>query len=200
VSAESIPGPGDDPIESFLSWHAAARESEALDAAACCLATASIDGRPSARMVLYRGMHHGRLTFYTNLESRKAAELRDNPLAAMVFHWQSVGRQVRVEGEVELLSPDLSDRYFATRPRGSQLGAWASPQSRTLSGRGELEQRLAEIERRFAGAEVPRPAFWGGFGILPLRIEFWEQGEHRLHRRSRFTREAAGWRVESLAP
>ena len=195
-----LPAPGDDPIAAFLEWHAAARDREPLDAAACCLATASIDGRPSARMVLYRGMHHGRLTFYTNLQSRKASELRDNPVAALVFHWHSMERQVRVEGEVEPLSPELSDRYFATRPRGSQLGAWASPQSRTLSGRSELEERLAEVERRFEGTEVPRPTFWGGFGVLPLRIEFWEQGEHRLHRRSLFRHDGGVWRGEWLAP
>ena len=197
---EDLPQPDADPLAAFLQWQTLAQTQEPHEATACCLATADLDAAPSLRMVLFRGLHQGRFCFYTNYESRKAHELRENPRAALLFYWHSLNRQVRIEGSCAPLSPQTSDRYFGTRPRGSQIGAWASPQSRALQSRAELLQRVDEIEARFGADEIPRPSFWGGFGLLPARIEFWISGEDRLHWRRLFIRQGKRWRAELLAP
>jgi pyridoxamine 5'-phosphate oxidase len=189
-----------DPIALFQEWMAEATASGASMPDAMTLATAGADGRPSARMVLLRGVDEEGFRFYTNRESRKADQLAANPRAALVFHWQPPGRQVRIEGPVELLDDAASDAYFASRPRDSQLGAWASDQSRSLESWRALIDRLAEAEQRFHGEQVPRPPHWGGYLLRPEMIELWEHGEHRLHRRRAFTRGDNGWAEQLLAP
>jgi pyridoxamine 5'-phosphate oxidase len=164
------------------------------------LATATPDGRPSARIVLFRGLDDRGITFFTNRTSRKGDELRANPRAAAVIHWWELGRQIRIEGDVEETSAAESRAYWEGRPRGSQLAAWASRQSRSLSGREELDGYVAEVEERFAGVAVPLPRFWGGYRIVPTSVEFWTHRENRLHDRVRYVRDADGWRVERLAP
>ena len=173
----------DDPIELFESWFDQARGAGVPLCHAVCLATASTDGRPSARMVLFQGIEHGRLRFFTDYRSRKAGELERRPAAAMVFYWQPLDRQVRIEGSVERLSTESSDRYFSSRPRGSRISAWASIQSAEIEDRSRLENQWAEVEQRFAGGEVTRPPHWGGYGLLPERFEFWQGRDNRLHDR-----------------
>ncbi len=169
---------------------------------AAALATATPDGRPSARMVLVRGIAERDLRFFTNHESRKADELAANPVAALVFHWAPpLHRQARVEGSVERLTDEESRAYFRTRARESRLGAWASPQSRPLADRDELDRLLAEAEHRFAGEEdVPLPPFWGGYRLTPRAIELWQSRPGRLHDRARYEREEKGWACVRLAP
>ncbi|MBW8268443.1 pyridoxamine 5'-phosphate oxidase [Caldovatus aquaticus] len=192
----------EDPIALFESWLAEARRSEPAEAEAVCLATATPEGRPSARMVLLKGVDARGFVFYTNLESRKGSELAANPRAALCFHWKSLERSVRVEGPVERVSDAEADAYFASRPRPSRIGAWASAQSRPLEGRWALEKRVAEYALRFGLGEIPRPPFWSGFRVLPERIEFWRGMPFRLHERRVFHRDAAGegWREEMLYP
>lgn len=190
-----------DPFDLFDQWFAEARESEPNDPNAMALATADADGRPSVRMVLLKG--HGRdgFVFYTNREGRKAAELAANPHAALLFHWKSLRRQIRIEGSVTLASDAESDSYFASRSRDSQLGAWASDQSRPLDSRETFEARFAEVQARFEGQDVPRPPFWGGYRVTPKVIEFWQDRAHRLHERRVFTPDAqGGWREGLLFP
>lgn len=170
---------------------------------ALALATAGPDGRPSVRMVLLKGFDEGGFVFYTNLESRKARELEATPFAALCFHWQPMEVQVRVEGAVQAVTPEEADAYFASRPRGSQLGAWASLQSARLPSREELEERVRETEERFQGQEVPRPAHWSGFRVVPDRIEFWQGRPSRLHERDVYTLDPSapgGWRIGQLYP
>ena len=189
-----------DPILLFNAWFKEANTSEASLATACCLATADSRGIPSARMVLLKDADEKGFVFYTNLESRKGGELLSNPNAALCFHWKSLQRQVRVEGEVEPVTDKEADAYFASRPRGAQIGAWASKQSRELEGRFELEKRIAEYTAKFHIGSVPRPKFWSGFRIKPVAIEFWEDQLFRLHDRLIFARAEAGWTTERLFP
>ena len=189
----------EEPIAQLGAWLAEAREAVAQPDV-MALATADADGRPSARMVLLRGVDRRGVSFFTNRDSRKGRELRENPRAAAVVHWWELGRQVRLEGPVEELSEVESTAYWATRPRGSQIAAWASHQSEPLSGRGELVARVAEAEARFAGGDVPLPPFWGGYRIVPERVELWQHRDSRLHDRVRYERTAGGWRRERLAP
>lgn len=192
----------DDPIARFEAWMAEAATSEPNDPNAMCLATATPDGRPSARMVLLKGVDARGFVFYTNLESRKGAELSANPYAALCFHWKTLTRSVRIEGRVEPVSAEEADAYFASRPRGSRIGAWASKQSRPLESRLALEKRVAEFGLKFAVGEIPRPPFWSGFRLVPVRIEFWRDMPFRLHERLVFLREGpdAPWRTEMLYP
>jgi pyridoxamine 5'-phosphate oxidase len=194
------PAGTDDPIARFESWMAEAARSEPNDANAVCLATAAADGRPSARMVLLKGVDPRGFVFYTNLDSRKGQELAANPQAALCFHWKSLQRSVRVEGPVERVSEEEADAYYASRARGSRIGAWASKQSRTLEGRFALEKAVAEYTLKFGLGEIPRPPFWSGFRLLPARIEFWRDMPFRLHDRQVFHREGAAWRTEALYP
>lgn len=189
-----------DPFRLFADWFAEARESEPNDPDAMALATATPDGRPSVRMVLLKGHGPHGFTFYTNLDSRKGAELAANARAALLFHWKSLRRQVRIEGPVEPVPDQDADAYFATRSRDSQLGAWASWQSRPLDARPTFEKRYEELARRFDGADVPRPPRWSGYRLKPELFEFWTDRPHRLHERRLFTAEDAGWREGLLYP
>jgi pyridoxamine 5'-phosphate oxidase len=190
----------EDPIALFDAWYAEARETEINDSNAVALATADAEGRPSVRMVLLKGHGPDGFVIYTNRESRKAGNLAVNRYAALLFHWKSLRRQVRVEGPVSLVSDAESDAYFASRGRDSQLGAWASDQSRPLDSRETFEQRFAEMQARFEGGDVPRPPHWGGYRIAPDRIELWQDREHRLHERRLFVREDGGWSEGLLFP
>jgi pyridoxamine 5'-phosphate oxidase len=188
-----------EPFAPFQRWLDEAWQGEP-NAHARTLATASAAGRPSARAVLLKGLDERGFVFYTNLESRKSDELLANPHAALCFLWKSLNRQVRVEGVVELVTEEEANDYFAGRPRDSQIGAWASDQSKPLAGRAELERRVDEFSRRFAEGEVPRPPFWSGFRLVPQRMEFWQERPYRLHDRLLFLREGTGWRRERLFP
>ena len=189
-----------DPIARFRAWLAEAEVSEPNDPNAMALATADADGHPSVRMVLLKGLSDAGFVFYTNQQSRKGGELAENPHAALLFHWKSLRRQVRVEGRVEPVSDAEADAYFASRGRSSQLGAWASDQSRTLADRATLEAKLEDVKTRFGDSTVPRPPHWSGYRVVPQRIEFWSDGNARLHHREVFEREGGGWTMRLLNP
>ena len=189
-----------DPLALFDAWLAEAEASEPNDPNAMALATADAAGAPSVRMVLLKGHGPDGFVFYTNREGRKAAELAANPHAALLFHWKSLRRQVRIEGPVSLVTDAESDAYFASRSRDSQLGAWASDQSRPLDARETFEARVAEVTERFDGGDVPRPPFWGGYRVAPAVIEFWQDRAARLHERRVFTRAGDGWTEGMLYP
>ena len=191
-----------DPFGLFARWMTEAEKSEPNDPNAMALATVGADGMPSVRMVLLKGFDPAGFVFYTNLESRKGEQLRTHPKAALCLHWKSLRRSVRAEGLISPVSDAEADAYFAGRPRSSRIGAWASRQSRPLAGRFELERRVAEYTAKFGLGNIPRPPFWSGFKIAPLRIEFWKDGAFRLHDRLAFRREApvGPWTIEHLFP
>ncbi len=192
---------GDDPLDALTSWIHDAAQAGMIEPNAMALATADDEGRPSSRMVLCKGVDTRGLSFYTSLESRKGTELAVRPWAAATFWWDRLERQARVEGPVLRIPDDEADAYFASRPRGSRLGAWASEQSREIPDRATLERRAAEVQARFPGdAPVPRPPYWGGFVLSPTRIEFWQGRENRLHDRIRYEKEPDGWSRVRLCP
>jgi pyridoxamine 5'-phosphate oxidase len=190
----------DDPFALFDVWFAEAKVSEPNDPNAMALATVDTHGRPSSRMVLLKGHGPDGFVFYTNRESRKAGDMAVAPDAALLFHWKSLRRQIRIEGAIGLATDAESDAYFSSRSRDSQLGAWASDQSRPLADRETFEARFAEMEARFAGGDVARPPHWGGYRVTPSAIEFWQDRAHRLHERRLFTRTASGWDEGLLYP
>ena len=189
-----------DPFTLFNDWFAEARASEPNDPEAFALATADAEGSPSARMVLLKGHGPDGFIFYTNGDSAKAEQLASNPRAALLFHWKSLRRQVRIEGRVERVPDAQADAYFASRARDSQLGAWASDQSRPLDSRATFERRFEEVKRRYEGEDVPRPPHWGGFRVMPEKIEFWTDRPHRLHERRLFVLDREGWTEGLLYP
>ena len=189
-----------DPIELFGEWFEAAERSGILLPEALTLATCTRNGVPSARQVLLKRHDADGFVFYTNYGSRKARELEENPRAALLIHWPVLQRQVRIDGSVTRASEEESSAYFHSRPRGSQIGAWASRQSEFLSSRAELERRVSDYERKFKGGEVPLPEFWGGYRLVPEQIEFWQGRANRLHDRLLFSRSENGWSAERLYP
>jgi pyridoxamine 5'-phosphate oxidase len=190
----------DDPVARFEALLERARRASPHDPTAAALATADARGRPSVRIVLVKAFDARGLVFHTNRESRKGRELAENPHAALCFHWPALGEQVRAEGPVSLLDDAASDAYFASRPRASRVGAWASRQSAPLASREELLAAVAAVEARFAGGDVPRPPFWGGYVLAPERVEFWTSADDRLHHRVLYVRDGAGWTSSLLCP
>ena len=191
----------DDPIARFLEWLEHAKQCVAIpEPTAMTLATVDGEGNPSARVGLLKEAGARGFVFYTNLESAKARDIQDSPKVALNFYWMPLNRQVRVQGIADPVSDTEADVYFASRARESQIGAWASAQSRPLASREKMMERVEEYTRRFAGQPVPRPPFWSGWRVVPRRIEFWQQGDHRLHDRDLYTRQPDGWNVQKLYP
>ncbi len=188
------------PVDQFRIWFEQALSANVVEPNAMTLATADVTGQPSARIVLLKGFDESGFVFFTNYQSAKGRELLENPLAALVFFWAELERQVRINGEVEKTSDDESEAYFRTRPRLSQLGAHVSRQGRVIANRAELEQRMAAVSQEFEGMDVPRPENWGGFRVAPRTVEFWQGRPGRLHDRIRYVRQDGSWRLERLAP
>jgi len=189
-----------DPFDQFKHWFAEAMLAEQPDGEAMTLSTVAGGGSTAGRVVLLKGFDSGGFVFYTNYESRKSRELATNPQAALTFYWHTLNRQLRIEGKIEKASRQEAEEYFQTRPRGSQIGAWASPQSDEIVSRDVLEQRVAEIEARFGEGEIPCPPFWGGWRLEPDKIEFWQGRQSRLHDRIVYSKENGAWRIIRLAP
>lgn len=187
-------------MQTFRRWYTEAVDAGEVEPDAVSLATVDGEGAPSVRYVLLKGFDDRGFVFYTNLASRKSGHLALNPRAALAWRWRLVDRQVRAEGSVVAVEPAEADAYFASRPRGSQLGAWASRQSQVIEDRSQLDEQLAEVDKRFAGGEVPRPPFWGGYRLIPTVVEFWSQGEFRLHDRLQYSRRQGEWVIERLSP
>ena len=189
------------PIPMFKRWFQEALKAEVLDVNALALASISASGKPSNRIVLLKGLDSRGFTFFTNYESRKGKELRQKPVASLLFFWPQLSRQIRIDGKVSKVSTHESDVYFKTRPRGSQLGAWASNQSQTVPNREYLEARMRALEEKFAGKTIPRPPYWGGFRLVPNTLEFWQGRPNRLHDRLQYQRKGqGGWKISRLAP
>ncbi len=189
-----------DPIQRFHDWFEDAKEKEPTLPEAVALATADGNGTPSVRMVLLKAFDENGFVFYTNLESRKAQEIAETNRAALLFHWKSLGRQIRIEGAVTPVDPAEADAYFASRQRGAQIGAWASDQSRAMKSRFDLEKRVATFTAKFGVGTIPRPDHWSGYRIAPERLEFWSEATFRLHEREVFIRDGGEWRTERLFP
>lgn len=189
-----------DPLAQFQRWLTDAEGAGLVEPTAMALGTVSAEGLPSVRIVLFKGLHQGGFTFYTNYDSRKGQDLAARPHAALTFWWDKLERQVRIEGRVERVPAALSEHYFHSRPRGSQIGAYTSRQSQVLPQRAELDARLAEIEHKFAGQPIPLPDYWGGYRVVPDNIEFWQGRLNRVHDRLRYVRDGANWRIERLEP
>ncbi len=190
----------EDPIKIFENWLGEAEKSEPNDPTAMTLATVNAGGVPQARMVLLKGVDESGFVFYTNLGSGKADDLSHNPAAALVFHWKSLRRQVRISGPVEQVSEAEADEYFASRPRDSRIGAWASKQSQPLEGMFELEARVVKFAAKYAVGDIPRPKFWSGFRVIPKTIEFWSDRPFRLHEREVFNKTDDGWSTQRIYP
>lgn len=188
------------PVSQFQTWFEDARAAGLLEPNAMSLATTGADSMPDVRTVLLKYFDDNGFVFYTNYQSRKARELDENPRAALLFPWIGLNRQVRIQGSVTRVSKTESLRYFMSRPRGSQIGAWVSEQSKAIRSRGLLEQKVAEMKRKFGEGEIPLPDFWGGYRVIPERVEFWQGRPSRLHDRFEYTREGDNWRVERLQP
>lgn len=191
---------GDTPIELFAAWFEDALEGGVVEPNAMTLATVDAAGRPSARIVLLKGFDDNGFVFYTNRSSRKGSEMAANTYASLVFWWEPLQRQVRIDGDVEWVADDESDAYFASRPRGSQLGAWASEQSAVIESREVLSEKLKALEAHYEGREVPRPPHWGGYRVIPRSIEFWQGRPSRLHDRLIFRRDSDSWNIARLSP
>lgn len=189
-----------DPFSIFRDWYQEATDAGITDPSIMTLATANKDGKPSARIVLLKSFNEHGFVFYTNYQSRKGLDLEKHPWAALVLHWRETGRQVRIEGAVEKVQASLSDRYFESRPRGSQLGAWASEQSREIPSRASLDKFLKRRELEFSEQLIPRPPHWGGYRVIPDMIEFWSDRENRMHERILFEKKGQGWDSKRLAP
>jgi pyridoxamine 5'-phosphate oxidase len=189
------------PFQLFEKWFVEAEEAQVVEPNAMVLSTLDSQNHPTSRVVLFKRIHEEVLYFFTNYNSDKSKQLQKNPYASVNFHWRNpLHRQVRIAGKVIKASAEISDEYFSTRERGSQIGAWASPQSQPIASRAELEKRVEDFEKQFAGRPVPRPDFWGGWGIIPSRFEFWEAGEFRLHTRTVYEKDGDNWKTQLLGP